>query len=89
MITDAWQTLNKTFQHAGVSPATCIIDNEASLHLKTALANDDIKHQLVPPHYHRTNFAERAIQTFKQYFNAGLALTDPDFPLSQWDHLLP
>ena len=57
--------------------------------MKNAFAVDNIKHQLVPPHAHRTNLAERAIQTFKQHFKTGLALVDPDFPLSQWDRLLP
>ena len=88
-ITKAWTTLNDKFKHAGVTPTTCVIDNEASMHLKCALRDDDIKHQLVPPHCHRTNLAERAIQTFKQHFKTGLALCDPDFPLSQWDRLLP
>ena len=36
-ITAAWNNLNKKFQYAGVSPTTCVIDNEASLDLKTAL----------------------------------------------------
>ena len=88
-ITEAWTTLNKQFQSAGCTPSTVIVDNEASQHLKNAFQTDAIKHQLVPPHAHRTNLAERAIQTFKQHFKTGLALVDPDFPLSQWDRLLP
>ena len=43
----------------------------------------------MPPHIHRRNSAERAIQTFKNHFIAGLASTDPNFPLSNWCHLLP
>ena len=43
---------------------------------------------MVPPHAHRTDLAEHAIQTFKQHFKTGLALVDTDFPLSQWDRLL-
>ena len=43
----------------------------------------------MPPHIHRRNSAERAIQTFKNHFIAGLASTDPNFPLSNWCRLLP
>jgi hypothetical protein len=46
-------------------------------------------YQLVPPHFHRRNAAERAICTFKEHFVAGLASVDPDFPLHLWDRLLP
>ena len=43
----------------------------------------------MPPHIHRRNSAERAMQTFKNHFIAGLASTDPNFPLSNWCRLLP
>ena len=33
--------------------------------------------------------AERAIQTYKNHFKAGLATLDPDFPLAEWDRLIP
>ena len=49
----------------------------------------EIQHQLVPPHNHRANSAERAIQTFKSHFKSILATVDPDFPIAQWDLLLP
>ena len=45
--------------------------------------------QRVPPHNHRCNAAERAIQTWKAHFIAILSATDPDFPLNAWDHLIP
>jgi hypothetical protein len=35
------------------------------------------------------NIINRAIITFIEYFFAGLASMDPDFPLHLWDHLLP
>ena len=43
----------------------------------------------MPPYNHRTNLAECAIQTFKHHFKAGLCTVHPDFPVSQWDRLLP
>ena len=88
-IVDAWTILNKIFQKAGVQPTTYIMDNECSGDLKKALEDAELKWQLVPPHQHRANKAERAIQTFKAHFKSILATTDPDFPLQEWDRLLP
>jgi hypothetical protein len=48
-----------------------------------------LKYQPVPPHVHCCNAAERAIQTLENHFLAGLASTDPAFPISEWDCLLP
>jgi hypothetical protein len=48
-----------------------------------------VEYQLVPPHCHRLNAAERAIWTFKEHFVSGLASVDPDFPLHSWDRTLP
>jgi hypothetical protein len=48
-----------------------------------------VEYQLVPPHCHQRNAAERAIHTFKEHFVAGLASVDPDFPLHLWYRLLP
>ena len=87
-ITTAWQELNATLQQAGVTPNTWILDNEVSQELKTALTKNKTSYQLVPPYTHRANAAERAIQTFKAHFTAGLASVDPDYPVSEWDRLL-
>jgi hypothetical protein len=66
------------------------MDNEASSALKSMLVNDfQMAYQLVPPHIHRRNPAERAIRTFKNHFVAGLCSTNSDFPLRLWDSLLP
>ncbi len=45
--------------------------------------------QLVEPHNHRVNAAERAIQTWKDAFISALAMTDRDFPIQLWDRLTP
>ena len=47
------------------------------------------KLQLVPPDNHRSNIAERAIQTFKNHFIAILAGVDPKFPMHLWCRLVP
>jgi hypothetical protein len=50
---------------------------------------NDVDCQLVLPHCHRRNAAERAIRTFKENFVAGISSVDPSFPLHLWDRLLP
>jgi hypothetical protein len=47
-----------------------------------------MKYQLVPPHNHRWNIAEKAIQVFKAHFISILCGTDKSFPLHLWDRLL-
>ena len=66
-----------------------IMDNEASNSLKTALIKNSIAYQLVPPHLHRRNMVERAIQTFKAHFIACLHTAPSTYPAKEWDRLLP
>ena len=73
----------------GHQPSIHIMDNEASIILKQALLKYKIKYQLVPPHIHRRNAAERAIQTFKAHFISILCGANPKFPVKEWDRLLP
>jgi hypothetical protein len=44
--------------------------------------------QLVPPHNHRRNAAEKAIGTWKDHFIAGLSSLDPNFPMHLWCRLI-
>ncbi len=73
----------------GFKPKLNIMDNQATKHIKQFLSENECKLQLVEPHNHRVNAAERAIQTFKDAFIAALATTDIDFPLQLWDKLTP
>jgi hypothetical protein len=72
----------------GFKPKVQTMDNEASAALKNYFTEKEMNYQLVPPHCHRTNAAERAIRTFKEHFKAGLATVDPDFHVHLWDRLL-
>eukprot|EP00978_Attheya_sp_CCMP212_P022995 scaffold69577_cov29-Attheya_sp.AAC.1 len=74
---------------AGLRPKLQRLDNEASAILQEYMTKQEIDFQLVPPHIHRRNAAERAIRTFKNHFIAGLCSTDVNFPLHLWDRLLP
>ena len=57
--------------------------------MKTMFDNEIVTYQLVPPHIHRRNAAERAICTYKNHLIAGLYTCDPNFPSREWDRLLP
>jgi hypothetical protein len=46
-------------------------------------------YQLVSPHCHRRNAAERAIRTLNENFVAGLSSVDPYLPMHLWYRLLP
>jgi hypothetical protein len=66
------------------------MDNEASKAVKLLLGTKHgLQYQLVPPHTHRRNAAERAIRTFKDHFIAGLSSADEHFPIRLCDRLLP
>ena len=48
----------------------------------------NIKYQLVPPSDHIENNVERAVQTFRNHFIAGMFSVDKYFHLRFWDRLL-
>jgi hypothetical protein len=73
----------------GFKPKLQKMDNEASAALKNYVMEKEMTYQLVPPHYHRANAAERTIRNFKEHFKAGLATVDPAFPIHLWNRLLP
>ena len=62
---------------------------KSSFELQNAMRKKHITYQIVPPHKHRANFAERAIRTFENQFKAGSSTLLPDFPMIEWDPLLP
>jgi hypothetical protein len=72
-----------------VTPDVHILDNEASKAFLNAITTNGCKYQLVPPHVHRRNRAERAIRTFKDHFLTILARVAPPYPKDRWDLLLP
>ena len=53
-----------------------ILDNGISAEYKDTIAKNQMKFQLVPPHDHRRNIAEKAIQVFKDHFISVLCGTD-------------
>jgi hypothetical protein len=84
----AYKKLVKYLYNRGFRPKIHWLDNEASDELKQFNNSNQLEFQLVPPHMHRRNAAERAIRTWKNHFVAGLCSTDTRFPIHLWDRLL-
>jgi hypothetical protein len=77
------------FQARGVKPVWERLDNEKNQLLESIFTRTGIRPQFSPPGNHRSNCAERAIQTWKHHFISCLASTDPEFPMEEWDQLAP
>jgi hypothetical protein len=68
----SYYIIHQELTSKGFKPKLQTLDNEASLALKHFFTTHGVEYQLVPPHCHRRNAAERAILTFKEHFVAGL-----------------
>jgi len=88
-IFEAYKTRFRELEAKGFKPKLNVMDNQVTKHIKQFLTENECRLQLVEPHNHRVNAAERAIQTFKDAFIAALATTDSDFPLQLWDTITP
>ncbi len=85
----AYQVLIDCLNLAGIFPKLHILDNECSADMKETIKSNNMEFQLVPPHDHCCNLAEKAIQTFKDHFVAILCGANKSFLLHLWDCLLP
>ena len=72
----------------GYKPKLHKLDNEKSAELLEFIKSQQTAYQLAPPEMHRTNPAEKAVQTWKNHFVAGLASLPPNFPIALWCHLV-
>jgi hypothetical protein len=64
----AYRVLIERLCSTGVNPTMHILDNECSTKFKEQIKLNNMKYQLVLPHGHRQNIAEKAIQIFKAHF---------------------
>ena len=67
--------------NCGLEPHLHVLNNECFQHLNDYILEENEGFQLVPPHLHRQNAAERSIQTLKNHFIAGLVSTHDGFTL--------
>ena len=85
----SYTTIHNLLSERGLAPKMHYLDNECPTVLQKFMTAKDERFQLVPPHLHRQNSAERAIQTFKNNFIAVLASVNKNFPVHFWCRLLP
>ena len=76
--------MHDQLKECGLKPKIHRLDNECPASLKAYMKLEKIAYQLVPPHIHRRNTAEKAISTFKDHFIAGLASVSPKMPMHLW-----
>ena len=74
------------FTSKGLSAHWVTLDNEWSQHTLSWFRAQRIDFQLAPVGQHRTNPAERHIQTWKQHFIAIMCGADRAFPQDLWHH---
>ena len=72
----------------GIKPEYMRLGNESSPPFQRYLKAKDIDFRLSPPGMHIRNASERAINTLKDHFIAGVCSTDPESSIQNWDRLL-
>jgi hypothetical protein len=86
-IYEAYKEVLESLEAKGYKPKMNVMDNQTTKFIKKFLTKKECNLQVVEPHNHHVNTAERAIQTFKDAFIAAMATTNLDFPLQLWDKL--
>jgi hypothetical protein len=64
----AYEHIHQELTSKGFKPKLQTLDNEAPAALKSFFTTNEVAYQLVPPHFHRCNAAERDIHTFAEHF---------------------
>ena len=80
--------LTGDFQSRGINPGFHFMDNKSLTYFKMSMTTLNITYQLVPPSNHRENNVERARQTFRNHFIAGLFSVDKGFHIGLWNILI-
>ena len=81
--------MRKLLCSRGLTPNIHVLENEYSKVLKEYIEEENENFQLMSPHLHWQNAAERAIQSFKNHFIAGIVSTHKYSPFHLWCHILP
>ena len=80
----------KKLTSRGIKPTFHVMENEASRAVMDWLKLvKQVDAQELSPQNHRANVAERMIETGKHHLISGIAGTDENFPITQWDRLIP
>ena len=80
-----FKTVYENLEKRGIKPKFHIMDNEASSTVMSCLERNKVDAHKVSPHNNIANTAERMIETAKHHFIAGMAATDKNYPIQEWD----
>jgi hypothetical protein len=81
---EAFQEVYEYLTTKGFKPKLNVMDNQCSKAVQTYIHSTGADIQLVNPDDHRVNAAERAIQTWKNHWIAGMGTLDPKCPMQLW-----
>ena len=80
-----FKTVYEKLEKRWIKPKFHIMDNEASSTVMSWLERNKVDTQKVSLHNHWSNTAERMIDTAKHHFISGMAGTDENYPIREWD----
>ena len=81
---EAFEDVYEYLTTRGFKPRLNVMDNQCSKTIQKFIDSSKAKIQLVNPDDHRVNAAERAIQTWKNHWLAGMGTLDPNCPIQLW-----
>ena len=85
---EAFQNVYEYLKKCGHKPKLNVMDNECSDAVKDYLQKEETRIKFVEADNHSVNASERAMQTIKNHFLAGLATVAKEFPIQLWCELL-
>ena len=86
----AFKDIYKYLTQQNFKPKLHVMDNKCSKTIEDYIIKENnTRIQFVEPQEHHVNAAECAVQRFKNHFIAGLCTVNKNFPLQQWDELIP
>jgi uncharacterized protein YgfB (UPF0149 family) len=85
---EAFEDIYTYLTDRGFKPKLNVMDNQCSRAVQTYIKSTGAGIQLVNPDDHRVNAAERAIQTWKNHWIAGMGTLDPNCPLQLWSQFI-
>ena len=85
----AYKEMYEYCEARGFKPKMHKLDNETSKEVEVFITSQRAQYQYTPPDIHRTNPAERAIQTYKACAKSTFASLPKTFPIAYWCRLIP
>ena len=86
-IVSTFKEVYEELETKGHQPKLHVLDNECSEAVKNYIISEQTNMQLIEPHNHCVNTAERAVKSLKYHALAAFATLDPNCPIQLWDQL--